>query len=221
MWAVLVVLVMLASGCGDSGHGPAATAEATATVAGSNEASPPQADSTPAAPDGSDAATADDTATSDSSDRATDGPMDDEPPDAGTAPAPADEQPDDGAHPDDAGSADGGAQPDDATAATDDLFPDVLAAEAVQSPDGTWSFSATLSSPYDTPDRYADAWRVLDPDGNELGVRVLTHDHANEQPFTRSLSGVEIPDHVAVVTVEGRDQNSGWGGATVEVTLDR
>ena len=35
-----------------------------------------------------------------------------------------------------------------------------------------------------------DAWRVLDPDGNELGVRILTHDHANEQPFTRSQGGI-------------------------------
>ena len=103
----------------------------------------------------------------------------------------------------------------------EELFPDVLAAEATLDGDGTWTFRTTLSSPYDTPERYADAWRVLDPDGNELGVRILTHDHANEQPFTRSLSNVEIPDDVTTVTIEGRDQVSGWGGATVEVELER
>ena len=103
----------------------------------------------------------------------------------------------------------------------EELFPDVLAAEATLDGDGTWTFRTTLSSPYDTPQRYADAWRVLDPDGNELGVRILTHDHANEQPFTRSLSNVEIPDDVTTVTIEGRDQVSGWGGATVEVELER
>lgn len=103
----------------------------------------------------------------------------------------------------------------------EELHPDVVAAEASLDPDGTWTFRATLSSPYDTPQRYADAWRVLDPDGNELGVRVLTHDHANEQPFTRSLSGVAIPDDVTTVTIEGRDQQSGWGGATVEIDLVR
>jgi len=97
------------------------------------------------------------------------------------------------------------------------LFPDVLEAEL--QPDGdTWTASVTLSSPYDTPARHADAWRVLDESGAELGVRNLTHDHQNEQPFTRSLNDLVIPDGVQQVTIEGRDQISGWGGATV--TLD-
>ncbi|MGI9596604.1 MAG: hypothetical protein ACR2QK_10615, partial [Acidimicrobiales bacterium] len=87
--------------------------------------------------------------------------------------------------------------------------------------DGTWTFSATLSSPYDTPQRYADAWRVIGNDGEVYGIRELTHDHQSEQPFTRSQSGIEIPDDVEVVTVEGRDQLSGWGGAVVQVELDR
>jgi len=103
----------------------------------------------------------------------------------------------------------------------DELFPDVLAAVATQADDGSWSFDVTLSSPYDTRERYADGWRVLDDDGNELGIRVLVHDHATEQPFTRSLSGVDIPDNVETVTVQGRDIESGWGGATVEVALTR
>ena len=100
------------------------------------------------------------------------------------------------------------------------LFPDVVEAVATDAGDGTWRFDVTLSSPYDTPERYADAWRVLAPDGTELGVRILAHDHQNEQPFTRSLNGVEIPADVTVVTIEGRDQVSGWGGSTVEVDLD-
>lgn len=101
----------------------------------------------------------------------------------------------------------------------EELFPDVLAASASQDGDGTWTFEATLSSPYDSADRYADAWRVVGPDGTVYGIRELAHDHASEQPFTRSQSGIGIPDEVDVVTVEGRDQVSGWGGATVEVTL--
>lgn len=102
-----------------------------------------------------------------------------------------------------------------------ELFPDVLEATARQDSDGTWTFAVTLSSPYDSPDRYADAWRVLGPDGEEHGTRILAHDHAGEQPFTRSQSGIAIPADVDVVTVEGRDQVSGWGGATVTVTLER
>lgn len=101
----------------------------------------------------------------------------------------------------------------------DGLYPDVVAATASVAADGSWRFDVTLSSPYDTPERYADAWRVLGPDGTELGVRVLAHDHQNEQPFTRSLSGVEIPPEVTKITVQGRDQRNGWGGETVEIAL--
>ncbi len=72
-------------------------------------------------------------------------------------------------------------------------FPDVIDAELEPTGDA-WRLSATLSSPYDTPERYADAFRALTPDGEELGVRVLLHDHANEQPFTRSLDDLEVPD---------------------------
>lgn len=106
-------------------------------------------------------------------------------------------------------------------AAVEELFPDVLAASATFDGDGTWTFSATLSSPYDSADRYADAWRVVGPDGTVYGIRELAHDHANEQPFTRTQTGIEIPDEITTVTVEGRDQVSGWGGATVEVELLR
>jgi hypothetical protein len=97
-------------------------------------------------------------------------------------------------------------------------FPDVVDAEATVSTTG-WKFAVTISSPYDSPDRYADGWRVLGLDGTEYGFRLLTHDHASEQPFTRTLDGVEIPDGVTTVTIEGRDQKFGFGGATFELTL--
>ena len=99
------------------------------------------------------------------------------------------------------------------------LFPDVVAAELTPSGDGSYTVAATVSSPYDTPERYADAWRVVAPDGTVLGVRELAHDHQNEQPFTRQLTGVEIPAEVDEVTIEGRDQVSGWGGGTVTVPV--
>lgn len=97
-------------------------------------------------------------------------------------------------------------------------FPDVIAAELERQGDA-WRLDATLSSPYDTPDRYADAFRALSEHGTELGIRELAHDHANEQPFTRSLTGLDIPDDVARITVEGRDQEYGWGGDTVEIQV--
>jgi hypothetical protein len=98
-------------------------------------------------------------------------------------------------------------------------FPDVVTATATPRDDGTFDFTITISSPYDSPDRYADAWRVLAPDGTVFGIRELLHDHAAEQPFTRSLEGVKIPPNITTVTVEGRDLINGWGGRTVEIVL--
>ena len=98
-------------------------------------------------------------------------------------------------------------------------FPDIIGVRATQEESGTWRFDVTVSSPYDTPERYADGWRVVDSDGNELGFRLLTHDHASEQPFTRSLNGVEIADDISEVTIQGRDQANGWGGGELSVTL--
>jgi hypothetical protein len=102
--------------------------------------------------------------------------------------------------------------------ADDQQFPEVLEATATMSA-ATWSFEVTMSSPYDTPERYADGWRVLGPDNEVYGEHTLTHDHAAEQPFTRTQSGVEIPEGVDEVTIEGRDLVNGYGGATVTVDL--
>lgn len=107
------------------------------------------------------------------------------------------------------------------TAQGEQRFPDVVEATASQDESGSWTFSVTLSSPYDTPERYADSWRVRDAGGTVYGERFLTHDHANEQPFTRAQSGIEIPDTVSEVIIEGRDQQYGWGGTTLTLTLDR
>lgn len=99
------------------------------------------------------------------------------------------------------------------------LYPDVVDVEVNRTSDGTYRFDVTLSSPYDTPERYADAWRVKGPDGEVYGIRELLHDHASEQPFTRSLDGVEIPEDVETVTVQGRDLENGWGGETLDISV--
>ena len=74
----------------------------------------------------------------------------------------------------------------------------------------TWRFDVTLSHPDTGWDHYADGWRVLDMDGTELGMRVLHHPHVNEQPFTRSLSGVVIPTGTREVQIEARCSVDGW-----------
>jgi hypothetical protein len=119
----------------------------------------------------------------------------------------------------DAASADGGASSAAASAPADQRHPDIVDVEITTAGEQTFDLAVTVSSPYDTPDRYADGWRVLTPDGTELATHTLMHDHADEQPFTRTQSGVEIPADVERVTVEGRDQRFGFGGATVTVDV--
>ncbi len=76
---------------------------------------------------------------------------------------------------------------------------------------GAWSFSVTLSHADTGWDHYADGWEVAGPDGTQFGYRVLHHPHVNEQPFTRSLSGVEIPDGVETVIIRAHDSVHEWG----------
>ena len=100
-----------------------------------------------------------------------------------------------------------------------DKFPKVIAVEATHQQENTWIFNVTLSSTYDSPKRYADAWRVLDSDSKELGIRKLGHDHENEQPFTRS-GLINIPTGLTTVYVEGRDQANGWSKQRFEVKIN-
>ncbi|TXR54563.1 hypothetical protein [Reinekea thalattae] len=99
-------------------------------------------------------------------------------------------------------------------------FPDVVAV-AVSSQGQTYRFDVTLSSPYDSANRYADAFRVMSLEGEVFGVRQLLHDHANEQPFTRSLSNVLIPQSITTVVIQGRDQKYGWGGSSKTLILTK
>ncbi|WP_310449248.1 hypothetical protein [Sulfuritalea sp.] len=98
-------------------------------------------------------------------------------------------------------------------------YPDVIAA-SVQARDAeTFDFDVTVSSPYDTPQRYADGFRVAGKDGAVYGERKLLHDHAAEQPFTRDLHGVRIPRHIRSVVLQARDQKFGYGGRALELIL--
>lgn len=88
-----------------------------------------------------------------------------------------------------------------------------------QSANGTWRFDVTLSHPDTGWDHYADAWRVLDMEGRQLGIRELAHPHVTEQPFTRSLSGVRIPQGTGKVQIQARDHPGGWNPDTKVVHL--
>lgn len=83
---------------------------------------------------------------------------------------------------------------------------------------GTWRFDVTLKHADTGWDHYADGWGVYLPDGTELGYRVLAHPHVEEQPFTRSLSGVKIPEGTTSIVIRPRDSVHGVGeDYTVEI----
>jgi hypothetical protein len=98
---------------------------------------------------------------------------------------------------------------------------DVVAVEAVKESAGTWRFDVTVAHADEGWDHYADRWEVLAPDGRVLGTRVLLHPHVGEQPFTRSLAGVAIPEEIDGVTVRAHDSVHDYGGAEVTVELAR
>lgn len=83
----------------------------------------------------------------------------------------------------------------------------------------TYDFLVLVSSPYDSPGRYADGWRVLGSGGRVLGVRDLARPDGGERPFWRRQAGVRIPPEVRRVQIEARDSRYGYGGARLDVTL--
>ena len=77
---------------------------------------------------------------------------------------------------------------------------------------GVYSFHVTLRHADTGWEHYEDKWEVVDKTGKILGERVLLHPHVNEQPFTRSLSGVRIPKGTTSVTIRAHDKKHGYGG---------
>ena len=67
------------------------------------------------------------------------------------------------------------------------------------------TFSVTLKHADQGWDHYADQWDVVTMDGKLLKSRILHHPHEQEQPFTRSLSGVLIPVGESEVKVRAMD----------------
>ncbi len=106
-----------------------------------------------------------------------------------------------------------------ALATTAEADPPVIEAVKASQQNGLWRFDVTLSHPDTGWDHYADGWRVVAPDGTVLGLRVLAHPHVNEQPFTRGLTGVKIPDHLTKVYIEAKCSRDGWTSLRSEYSL--
>ena len=99
--------------------------------------------------------------------------------------------------------------------------PATVEAVAVSRVGEGWRFDVTIRHPDTGWDDYADGWEVVDATGARLGYRELLHPHVTEQPFTRSLSGVVIPEGTARVFVRARESVGGWGEALFAVDLPK
>ena len=95
---------------------------------------------------------------------------------------------------------------------------EIVSAQATPGADG-WRFDVTLRHADTGWDDYADGWRVEAEDGTVLATRELLHPHVQEQPFTRSLGGVRIPEGMGAVWIAASTSRGGWEGGRLEVAL--
>jgi len=98
---------------------------------------------------------------------------------------------------------------------------DVTRVEVRQTASGIYHFDVTVRHDDTGWDHYVDKWDVLAPDGTVVGSRTLYHPHVDEQPFTRSLSGVKVAETIFELTVRAHDFVHAYGGKTVTVVLPR
>ena len=105
------------------------------------------------------------------------------------------------------------------TAYADDVK--ILAANFYTSDGNRWSVNVTLKHGDTGWDHYADNWRVVDSEGNILGNRVLYHPHVDEQPFTRGLGSVKVPEGITTVYIEAHDKVHGWTPNRLKVDLNK
>lgn len=96
---------------------------------------------------------------------------------------------------------------------------DVVSVEARRTGPGEYAFDVTVRHADEGWDHYADRFEIVGPEGRVLGVRTLFHPHVDEQPFTRSLTGVAIPEGVVEVVVRAHDSVHGSGGREAHVAL--
>jgi len=95
----------------------------------------------------------------------------------------------------------------------------VLRVKATETSENLWNFSVTVRHKDKGWKHYADKWEVLSPEGDIIATRVLAHPHVDEQPFTRSLSGVKIPEGLTEVIIRAHDSIHGYGDRQMRVDL--
>ncbi len=82
--------------------------------------------------------------------------------------------------------------------------PAIIESVAVSRSNMGWRFDVTVRHADSGWDHFADQWQVMTPDGQVIATRTLMHPHVDEQPFTRSLIDVIVPDGLRQVMVRAR-----------------
>jgi len=96
---------------------------------------------------------------------------------------------------------------------------DVIDAKVIRGDDGSFTFNVTVRHEDEGWNHYADHWLILDNDEQVIAARKLMHPHVKEQPFTRSLSYIQIPDEVTEVTIRAHCSVDNYSGKDMVVKI--
>ncbi len=95
----------------------------------------------------------------------------------------------------------------------------ILSTEFIYINNDQWNAKVTLKHADSGWDHYADKWRIIDSMGKILATRTLYHPHIEEQPFTRGLENISIPNNITTVYVEAHDKLHGWSKKRLKIDL--
>ena len=99
-------------------------------------------------------------------------------------------------------------------------FAQVESARLVYRDDGRWDIYVAVRHNDEGWNHYANVWQVVDADtGKIIGERILAHPHDTEQPFTRSLTGLVIPEEVRNIRIRARCNLHDFGGKEISYKI--
>ena len=97
---------------------------------------------------------------------------------------------------------------------------DVIDAEVKRGDDGSYTFNVTVQHADEGWNHYVDHWLILDKNELVIAARKLAHPHIKEQPFTRNLSYIQIPDEVTEVIIRAHCSVDNYSGKDMIVKIE-
>ncbi len=95
----------------------------------------------------------------------------------------------------------------------------VIDAEVKKGNNGSFIFYVTVQHADEGWNHYADHWLILDKDEQLIAACKLMHPHVKEQPFTRSLSHIELPDEVTEVIIRAHCSVDNYSGNSLILNI--